>query len=135
MSYHPGDTVSPVRFRDDVGLELRCTTCPKGMNWWPLTEEFWRFKQSFKRCRACIRIDKNRRQNIKYRTDPTVRKANREYQATYRKEAAQARRLASVDRYWADPEGERQRARERYWADPEKIRAKRRAAHAAKKAA
>lgn len=52
-----------IRWRDDVGWELRCESCHAKRNrmcYWPLTDEFWR-KGRMTRCRSCWREhEKNR---------------------------------------------------------------------------
>lgn len=51
MTVHRG-----VRFREDVGWELRCEGCAYRRNqvcYWPLTHEFWDPERGMGRCRAC----------------------------------------------------------------------------------
>jgi hypothetical protein len=45
-----------VRYRADVGWELRCDGCAYRRNqvcYWPLTHEFWDPDRGMGRCRAC----------------------------------------------------------------------------------
>jgi hypothetical protein len=47
---------SRVRFRPDVGFELRCDECADrggGACFWPLDLEFWVPRRGMTRCRAC----------------------------------------------------------------------------------
>ena len=133
MSYHAGDRPSGLRYREE-GIELRCETCPKAMRWWPLTPEFWSFKQSFRRCKACLVTDKNRRDRERCRR-PEVQAKNREYQAVYRKDAGKVRAIKNQQRYWSDPEYQRAKARAYYYAHREDVLAKRRARYYAERAA
>lgn len=133
MSYHPNQRPSGLRYRDE-GLELRCDYCPKGMCWWPLTEEFWSFRQSLRRCRACTRIAKNRRDQERRRR-PEVRAASIAYQRRYRAEAKKVKALKAFDRYWSDPDHHRAKARTYYYANREAILERKRARHWARKAA
>ena len=50
-----GDDWTGVRFREDVGFELRCEGCAlKGVAcYWPLDLEFWNPIKGMTRCRAC----------------------------------------------------------------------------------
>lgn len=120
MSYHPGDRPSGLRYREE-GIELRCETC---RGWWPLTDEFWTFKQTFRRCRACIREDKNRRDRERNKR-PEVRAARIAYQLAYRQEAGEVKRLKAAAAYWADPDAERAKAKAYYYANRETVLAKR----------
>lgn len=120
MSYHPGSPTSGLRWREDTGIEKRCDSCPPGMKWWPLTEEFWYFRQSFVKCKACFVKAKMARNRERYR-DETIRKARAEYQKVYRVEASEARRIYRQAVYWADPERHREAARARYYRNRERI--------------
>jgi hypothetical protein len=45
-----------VRYREDVGWELRCEACAfrrQEASYWPLTLEFWSPERGMGRCRAC----------------------------------------------------------------------------------
>lgn len=50
-----GETWTGVRWRLDVGWEMRCSACrlAKKAAWWPLTHEFWNPRKGMSRCRAC----------------------------------------------------------------------------------
>lgn len=51
MTAHRG-----VRWRDDLGFELRCEDCAYRRQFacfWPLTREFWDPERGMSRCRAC----------------------------------------------------------------------------------
>jgi hypothetical protein len=45
----------PVRWREDVGFELRCDYCSysKLDRYWPLSIEFWSPNRGFSRCKSC----------------------------------------------------------------------------------
>lgn len=133
MSYHPGHSTSGLRWRPE-GIELRCSTCPAAARWWPLTEEFWSFRQSFRRCRACVQSDKNRRARARLR-DEKVRNAGQLYQAAYRENAREALRIKSLAYYWADPEARRAAKKVHYYANRERILAERRRQYAERKQA
>lgn len=135
MSYHPGQPTSGLRWREDTGIEKRCETCPKGLNWWPLTEEFWRFRSSFHKCLACLAKSKRESQARIRRENEAKRLANLEYQRTYRMESKEARRITNQVYYWNDPERQRARAKERYQRNRERILEQRRARYWAEKAA
>lgn len=52
--------MSTVRYRTDVGWEMRCDDCRHRhiASFWPLTMEFWN-PRNLARCRACHRERKN----------------------------------------------------------------------------
>jgi hypothetical protein len=131
VSYHPGQTTSGVRYREDVGLELRCRAC---RTYWPLEREWWDFR-SFSRCNACARKAKNASARRRMQEDPELRRRRRIYQVQYRKDAKAAKSLYAFDRYWANVEVERERARDRYYANRETILEKKRQKYAQRKAA
>lgn len=61
-----GSRHAPVRYREDVGFELRCPSCARqrepGGSFWPLTIEFWWPERSMTMCRAChLRVEEMRR--------------------------------------------------------------------------
>lgn len=125
MSVHPGASNSGLRWREDTGIEKRCDSCPGGMKWWPLTEDFWYLRQSFVRCKACFVKAKNASNRARSR-DETIRQARAEYQLAYRAEARDARAIKSRQAYWADPERYRQAAKARYYRDRDRILARKR---------
>lgn len=48
---------SGVRYREDVGFEMRCEGCAErnsGPAYWPMTLEYWHPRHGFKFCRACL---------------------------------------------------------------------------------
>lgn len=100
----------PVRWREDVGWELRCPQCSsrKRACFWPLTDEFWDRARSMQRCRACQRDTDARREREKYWASTSYRE----------------RRLIAARRYHHENKaGERLRAKIRWQdtlADPEK---------------
>ncbi len=65
---------SPVRWRPDVGFELRCPRCAekKVASFWPLTDEFWD-KNRMSSCRACERERQRDAKRLRYQTDPAFR--------------------------------------------------------------
>jgi hypothetical protein len=44
-----------IRYRADIGWELRCESCShdREQSYWPLTLEFWNPNAGMTRCRAC----------------------------------------------------------------------------------
>jgi hypothetical protein len=118
-----------------VRHEKRCDACPKGMNWWPLTEEFWYFRKSFNRCIACYtRIKRVHTARLR-RENEARRLANLEYQRKYRGETKGARRVKNQQAYWADPEAHRAKARDRYYRNRDAILERKRALYWAEKEA
>jgi hypothetical protein len=65
---------SPVRYRPDVGFEMRCPVCTvRGdERYWPLTVEFWWPARGMSRCRACWRAERTAQQRCRRRR-PGVR--------------------------------------------------------------
>lgn len=135
MSYHPGSKTSGLRWREDTGIEKRCAECPKGLQWWPLTDEFWYFRKSFNRCRACYDRVKRAGDRRRLAMRPDLRLANLEYQRTYRADSKEARQVKNQAYYWADPDRQRARARERYERNRDRILEQRRARYWAEKEA
>jgi hypothetical protein len=131
VSYHKGHPVSGVRFREDVGLELRCRYCK---TYWPIDREWWDFR-NFSRCKACTKKQKNALDRERYRRDPVARAKSREYQKHYRAIASKAKALYSHERYWENVEAERKKAMVYYHANREAILEKKRARYAQRKAA
>lgn len=121
MSYHPLTRNSGLRWKEDTGIEKRCDFCPKGARYWPLTEEFWNFTQTFNRCRACLAAQKRESNRRVYARDAAKRLANMEYQRKYRAETKGARRIANQVAYWSDPEKHRAAAKARYYKNRERI--------------
>lgn len=72
-----------VRFRPDVGWEMRCDDCrsKRAAMYWPLTHDYWNAR-NMTRCRACHRDRKNA-----YERASTSRKA---YLARYREREREA---------------------------------------------
>lgn len=114
MSYHPLTRNTGLRWRDDTGIEKRCDYCPKAMQWWPLTDEFWQMRQTFARCKACLAKQKRESNKRVYARDAKKRLANMEYQRRYRQETKEVTRVKNQLSYWSDPERHRAAARERY---------------------
>jgi hypothetical protein len=135
MSYHPGQQNTGLRWREDTGIEKRCDACPKGMNWWPLTEEFWYFRKSFNRCIACYTRVRNASQSRIRRENDLRRLANLDYQRKYRAETKGARKVKNQVAYWSDPETHRAKARERYYRNRDAILERKRALYWAEKEA
>lgn len=134
MSYHPGARTSGLRWREDVGIERRCDYCPKAMQWWPLTREFWDFASTFVRCRACRDASKRRSSRERYK-NPKVRLLALEHAKQYGASAAEVKAIKQRARYWADPERYRAAARERYVRNRERILARRKFEYWSEKAA
>lgn len=135
MSYHPGSKTSGLRWREDTGIEKRCESCPKGMQWWPLTEEFYDFRKSFVTCHACaVRVKREHQRRVRREND-LRRLANLEYQRKYRAESKEARQIQNQLYYWADPDRQRAAAKLRYYRNRERILEQRRARYWAEKGA
>ena len=128
MSFHPGYRSSGLRWRDDTGIEKRCDYCPRGMQWWPLTDEFWYFRQSFIKCKACFIKAKNAANRARSR-DEAIRAARRDYQKVYRIEAKTVRSFKNQEAYWADPESHRAKAKARYYKNRDRILEQKRLAY------
>lgn len=100
---------STVRYRDDVGYELRCPDCASlGRScFWPLTDEYWDKRRGFRRCRACQGALDARRAKARYLSNTTARERKREASRRYYAATRQAQRLRHQDRWQAiktDPE-------------------------------
>lgn len=133
---------SGVRWREDVGWEVRCDDCAKHGStgiYWPLTDEFW-IKSSMRRCRACHLAKKRRRDYQYYWSDPEYRAKKAAEAKAYRAESGDVIRikrrekrhldaLQSRVRYWENPQAERQKSREYYWRNRDRILEKRRATY------
>lgn len=111
MSYRPGDKSTGLRYREDTGIEHRCRYCPKGQQWWPLTDEFWDYRAGFASCRAC-------RSKSKYQSDRRRLIENPErllkfsaYQREYSNSARDVKAIKQRIRYWENPELYRAKAR------------------------
>lgn len=66
-----------VRYRPDVGFELRCDPCGKRRVtecYWPLTLEFWQPSRGMTMCRACRRRKDAQAAREKYARDPATRR-------------------------------------------------------------
>jgi len=135
VSYHPGHATSGLRWREDVGIEKRCDSCPKGMCWWPLTEDFWSFRSSFVKCRACCAKIKNAANARHLRENEIARLANLGYQRQYRAETTGVRRVKNQAAYWSDPERYRAAARARYYRNRDRLLERKRALYWADKGA
>lgn len=100
-----GQAWSGVRWREDVGWELRCEACAHkgrpGGSYWPLTEEFWDHRRSMVRCRACWRdYVNNHRKSGKTRLTPAEVALRNDHKRAYRREWAARKR-----RYEREAEG------------------------------
>jgi hypothetical protein len=79
-----------VRYRQDVGWELRCESCAvlHGERYWPLTLEFWDPRHGMSRCRACwvayARRLRARSPHQDYARAEAVRRYQREWAARKR---------------------------------------------------
>lgn len=133
---------SGVRWRDDVGWEVRCDSCRKRgrtNHYWPLTDEFWN-KKWMTRCRACHLDQRRKKDHATYWANPEYRERKRQEAARYRIEAGagikvKKRLRHAIDarqsriRYWDDPEAARAKARDYYWRHRDAILVKRRASY------
>lgn len=74
----------PLRRMADGTFEFRCMACAlqQRASWWPLDEEFWNFRRSLARCRACWAEADRARMRLK-RQDPAFREKERRYSADY----------------------------------------------------
>lgn len=110
---------SGVRWRDDVGWELRCLHCPRGTVYWPLTDEFWD-KKRLTRCRACWRAHERSRLTAQQR------EARREYARQWReRNPGYNAELMRVKRRLF-PDEKKARAATYYWNNRERILAQQR---------
>ena len=65
-----------VRWREDVGFELRCDVCAKARRtdcYWPLTLDFWNPRRGMTMCRACRRRADAVASRSRYHRDGRVR--------------------------------------------------------------
>ena len=103
-----------VRWREDVGFELRCEVCSyrKQACYWPLTSEFWVVNKGLSRCRSCWNEYENGRRMRKNISAIAKKNAERrEYSRTWRQ------RRREYNRVWMQNKRERERiaeGRERY---------------------
>lgn len=131
---------SGVRWREDVGWELRCEGCflkGQGTTYWPLTFEFWE-PRNMKRCRACHKDYQAARKKAKYRADAAYRdhqigktRAWRAANPVAVKEHARSRwaRLIANPKLLAE-HAERQRERQRLYKQRQRALARQREAAA-----
>ncbi len=77
-----------VRFREDVGWEMRCESCSghKVARYWPLTHEFWDPNKGLTRCRACWNAYQ-RKWSRRARASAAMRLYQREWAARKRAQA------------------------------------------------
>lgn len=106
-----------VRWRADVGFEMRCDVCPNGARYWPITEEYWNVKHGLSRCAACW---------LTYWRRKAVTTRNRDIELVRARDRAKYRRNRKVIIL---------KRREYYQRNREAILARRRAWYAAKVAA
>lgn len=122
---------SPVRWRPDVGFELRCPRCAEKRMacFWPLTDEFWD-KHRMSRCRACERERQATQKRERYHGNPAFRRRMLTVVREYRMDNPDKRRTYNQARWLvikSDPillANERERTRRAQAA----YRARRRAA-------
>lgn len=71
-----------VRWRADVGWEMRCDECAaakRSASYWPISHEFWDVRRGLWRCRACwVAYTRDRRRQGKYSAQRAAK--TREYQ-------------------------------------------------------
>lgn len=87
----PGEAWTGVRYREDVGFEMRCESCSrKGIeSYWPLDLEFWNVNKGMTRCKACWTEYERQRKNrltATARNTAAKRKYQREWAARKRAE-------------------------------------------------
>jgi hypothetical protein len=105
-----------VRYRDDVGFELRCDVCARNSGvtcYWPLTAEYWNHQAGMGRCRACWLVLYRNRERAARAANPELRRAHD--RARYRAN----RRVILLKRqvyYTENHDVIRAKARERYLA-------------------
>lgn len=85
----PGEAWTGVRFREDVGFEMRCESCAHKAieSYWPLDLEFWSPSKGMTRCRACwneYEAARKRRLTASARNTAAKRKYQREWAARKR---------------------------------------------------
>lgn len=81
-----GTRYAGVRYRRDVGFEMRCDECPSGARYWPLTVEFWNVRAGMSRCAACWLVYWRRRQAKLRQAQPAAQRARE--RRNYRKHRA-----------------------------------------------
>lgn len=68
-----------VRYRADVGFEMRCDDCAArhdGSPWyWPITTEFWHETRGMVRCRACWSLYDRKKEQQRRARDPELTRA------------------------------------------------------------
>lgn len=132
-----------VRYREDVGWEMRCGDCMKrsgSTHYWPLDDEFWD-KRNLQRCRACHQHRRNQQDREKYWSDVAWREQRKASAKRTRDEDKSTVQVKRAARYAANIDEERARkradyqahrdarlaqSRERYWANRDAILARRR---------
>ena len=79
-----------VRYREDVGWEMRCDSCAadKGASYWPLDFEFWNLEKGLSRCRGCWNAYQRRNEKRRriHRRSNNLRKYQREWAARKRQQ-------------------------------------------------
>ena len=68
-----------VRYREDVGFELRCDDCARNSGvtcYWPITTEYWNHHAGMGRCRACWLVLYRRRERENRAANPEARRAH-----------------------------------------------------------
>jgi hypothetical protein len=116
-----GASSSGVRWRDDVGFEMRCEDClasAKGQCFWPITLEFWnperttekgtRAGRGMTRCRACWRERDAYLFRTRYSKRPSIREKNRLRNEQYRAENRDV--IRAKNRAWRRDARERKAA-------------------------
>lgn len=96
------DYAPPVRWREDVGWEMRCLECArKGKaSFWPLTFEFWAPKQGMTRCRGCQKEHRRDLERIRYAGDRAYRELRKWQAARYRSETREYLNAKRRYYYW-----------------------------------
>ena len=124
-----------VRFREDVGFEMRCDSCATsgGTRYWPMTTEFWWPTHGLSKCRACHQHDEARKLREKRVADPAFQARIYARNAKYRAEARAAQRVKDQQK-WQRIQSDPillARARERSRESSRRYKAKQRAEKAA----
>lgn len=90
-----------VRYRADVGFEMRCDSCARSRDarYWPLTTEFWWPTRGLSQCRGCHLHDDARKLREKRAADPEFRARVNARNAKYRAEAREAQRVKDQERW------------------------------------
>lgn len=85
-----------IRWRADVGFEIICPSCARqgdGAYYWPLTEEFWNWKKTLTKCRACLKEEDRAKARKRWKKSEKYRAYRRKYLEEYRKVAGDAIKL------------------------------------------